>query len=79
MIKEIDMKVKELIEQLKIFDGDLECWWEDVIEGNHSELESVYSSMNGSMVHYENGKTIEEEKIGPVLFFSPDKIIIKEK
>ena len=73
MRKEIGMKVKELIEKLKEFNGEMECWWEDVVDGNHCTLESLYVSEAGLTAYYDSGKIIKEERTGSVLFFSPYK------
>ena len=68
------MKIKELIEKLKEFDPETECYWEDVVDGNHSPLEEIYLSHYGNRSYRENGETIKEEDFGNVLFFTPSKI-----
>lgn len=33
------MKVKEMIEKLSTVNPEMEVWWDDAIEGNHSEVD----------------------------------------
>jgi len=71
------MKVKELIEELKQFDPEFECIWEDVIEGDDSWPLSIRVEEKHGEQDIYDGKGFCEENIVrhedgyPALYFFP--------
>jgi len=68
------MKIRELIKKLQEHDPEMECYWEDVIDGEHCLLGSIYISTYGNTVRDANGNILKSEITPPVLFFSPYSI-----